>query len=70
MAIALLAGTVLALAGFLVTSVQGFIVASHLLQATGRKADVRIFYDRKQEKAGDSAAPSGGDQDRPEDYQI
>ena len=34
MAIALLAGTVLALAGFLVTSVQGFIVASHLLQAT------------------------------------
>jgi hypothetical protein len=34
MAIALLAGTVLALAGFLLTSVQGFVVASHLVQAT------------------------------------
>lgn len=32
MAIALLAGTVLALAGFLLTSVQGFLVASHLHQ--------------------------------------
>ena len=34
MAIALLAGTLLALAGFLLTSVQGFVVATHLLQAT------------------------------------
>ena len=30
MAIALLAGTVLALAGFLLTSVQGFALATHL----------------------------------------
>ena len=30
MAIALLAGTLLAIAGFLLTSVQGFVVASHL----------------------------------------
>ncbi|HEY1434943.1 MAG TPA: hypothetical protein VGG65_06180 [Thermoanaerobaculia bacterium] len=34
MAIALLAGTLLALAGFVLTSIQGFIVASHLLEAT------------------------------------
>jgi hypothetical protein len=34
MAIALLAGTLLALAGFLLTSVQGFVVASHLLQSS------------------------------------
>lgn len=34
MAIALLAGTVLALAGFLLTSVQGFVVATHLAQAS------------------------------------
>lgn len=33
MAIALLAGTVLALAGFLLTSVQGFVVATHLAKA-------------------------------------
>ena len=34
MAIALLAGTLLAIAGFLLTSVQGFVVASHLAAAT------------------------------------
>jgi hypothetical protein len=34
MAIALLVGTVLALAGFLLTSVQGFAVATHLAQAS------------------------------------
>jgi hypothetical protein len=34
MAIALLAGTLLALAGFLLTSVQGFVVATHLAQAS------------------------------------
>jgi hypothetical protein len=34
MAIALLAGTVLALAGFLLTSVQGFAVATHVLQTS------------------------------------
>src|SRR5262245_22050216 len=33
MAIALLAGTLLAIAGFLLTSVQGFVVATHLAQA-------------------------------------
>jgi hypothetical protein len=33
MAIALLAGTLLALAGFLLTSVQGFVVAAHLAAA-------------------------------------
>jgi hypothetical protein len=33
MAIALLAGTLLAIAGFLLTSVQGFVVASHLTAA-------------------------------------
>ena len=34
MAIALLAGTILALAGFLLTSVQGFVAATHLAQAS------------------------------------
>jgi hypothetical protein len=33
MAIALLAGTLLAIAGFLLTSVQGFVVATHVAQA-------------------------------------
>jgi len=33
MAIALLAGTLLAVAGFLLTSVQGFVVAAHLAQS-------------------------------------
>src|SRR5499427_10582064 len=33
MAIALLAGTLLAIAGFLLTAVQGFVVATHLAQA-------------------------------------
>ena len=33
MAIALLAGTLLAIAGFLLTSVQGFVVGAHLAQA-------------------------------------
>ena len=33
MAIALLAGTLLAIAGFLLTSVQGFVVATHLAQS-------------------------------------
>ena len=49
---------------------RALLRASHLLQATGQKAEVRIFYDRKQEKAGDSAAPMPSDHDRPENYQI
>lgn len=48
---------------------KALLRASHLLQT--RKADVRIYYDRKRERAGDSAAPAApGDHIKPEDYQI
>ena len=46
---------------------KALLRASHLLQT--RSADVRIFYDRKREKAAESPAPSD-DHTRPEDYQI
>jgi sulfate permease, SulP family len=48
---------------------KALLRASHLLQT--RKADVRIFYDRKREKASETAsAPTTGDHTKPEDYQI
>jgi SulP family sulfate permease len=48
---------------------RALLRASHLLQT--KKADVRIFYDRRQEKASEAAAtPNAGDHTRPEDYQI
>lgn len=48
---------------------KALLRASHLLQT--RSADVRIFYDRKRERAGDSNAPAAeGDHAKPEDYQI
>jgi SulP family sulfate permease len=48
---------------------RALLRASHLLQT--KKADVRIFYDRRQEKANEVAgAATSGDHNRPEDYQI
>ena len=41
MAIALLAGTLLALAGFLLTSVQGFALTAHLAAAQSNRASTR-----------------------------
>jgi len=47
---------------------KALLRASHLLQR--RSTDVRIFYDRKRERAGDSAPAAAGDHVNPEDYQI
>lgn len=47
---------------------KALLRASYLLQR--KSADVRIFYDRKRERAGDSAPATPGDHVNPEDYQI
>lgn len=47
---------------------KALLRASHLLQR--KSADVRIFYDRKRERAGDAAPAAAGDHVKPEDYQI
>jgi SulP family sulfate permease len=47
---------------------KALLRASHLLQTT--KADVRIFYDRKREKAADSGQSFPDDNGKLEDYAI
>ncbi len=48
---------------------KALLRASHLLQT--RKADVRIFYDRKRERASDTNAPAPqADHGKPDDYSI
>jgi sulfate permease, SulP family len=47
---------------------KALLRASHLLQTT--KADVRIFYDSKREKANDAARAFPSDHGKLEDYQI
>lgn len=52
---------------------RALLRASQLLQQSGAaagKADVRIFYDKKREKATESGAPTARDHQKPEDYSI
>lgn len=47
---------------------KALLRASHLLQT--RSADVRIYYDKNRDRAGETAPAAPGDHTKPEDYQI